>query len=104
MSWISLPDEIRAIRFLLDRRTSRAGEPDRPVAGDQLGLHRGAQRRGRRRDLPWLRVPAPVLRLGMGEASAELLTSARVVPARLRADTSSAIPLAAALAAALPVR
>ena len=36
-----------------------------------------------RRDLPWLRVPGPVLRLGLGEASVELLTSARVTPRRL---------------------
>src|SRR5579863_290851 len=49
MTWISLPDEIRAIGFLLTRKD----------------------------------VPAPVLRLGLGEASVELLTSARVAPKRL---------------------
>ena len=36
------------------------------------------------RDLPWLRVPAPVLRLAVGEASVELLTSARVTSRRLQ--------------------
>ena len=42
-SWISLADEIGAIRILLDRRSSRAGEPDRPGAADQPGLHPGAR-------------------------------------------------------------
>ena len=37
----------------------------------------------KRPDFPWLRVPAPVLRLGLGEMSSELLTSARVLPKRL---------------------
>ena len=37
----------------------------------------------RRPDFRWLRVPAPVLKLGLGEMSAELLTSARVLPKRL---------------------
>ena len=37
-----------------------------------------------RRDLPWLRVPAPALRLAVGEASVELLTSARVTSRRLQ--------------------
>jgi NAD dependent epimerase/dehydratase family enzyme len=31
----------------------------------------------------WLGVPAPLLRLGLGEMSSELLTSARVLPKRL---------------------
>ncbi|HLI42681.1 MAG TPA: DUF1731 domain-containing protein, partial [Streptosporangiaceae bacterium] len=37
-----------------------------------------------RRDRPWMRVPAPALRLALGEAAVELLTSARVLPGRLR--------------------
>ncbi len=37
-----------------------------------------------RHDLPWLRVPAPALRLALGEAAVELLTSARVMPKRLQ--------------------
>jgi uncharacterized protein len=36
-----------------------------------------------RPDFPWLRVPAPLLKLGLGEMSSELLTSARVLPKRL---------------------
>ena len=36
-----------------------------------------------RPDFPWLRVPAPLLKLGLGEMSSELLNSARVLPKRL---------------------
>jgi len=36
-----------------------------------------------RRDLPWLHVPGPLLRVGLGEASVELLSSTRVIPRRL---------------------
>ncbi len=36
-----------------------------------------------RPNFPWLRVPASLLKLGLGEMSAELLTSARVLPKRL---------------------
>ena len=35
-------------------------------------------------DFRWLRVPAALLKLGLGEMSSELLTSARVLPARLQ--------------------
>jgi uncharacterized protein (TIGR01777 family) len=87
MSWISLTDEIRAIRFLLDG----AGAEERsgaynltapnPVTNDELttALHAAFKRP----DFSWLRVPSFLLRLGLGEMSAELLTSARVLPARL---------------------
>jgi hypothetical protein len=87
MSWISLTDEIRAIRFLLDG----AGAEERsgaynltapnPVSNDELtaALHAAFKRP----DFPWLRVPSLLLKLGLGEMSAELLTSARVLPARL---------------------
>jgi uncharacterized protein (TIGR01777 family) len=87
MSWISLTDEIRAIRFLLDG----AGASDRsgpynltapnPVSNAELtSALLGAFRRP---DFSWLRVPAPLLKLGLGEMSSELLTSARVLPKRL---------------------
>jgi uncharacterized protein (TIGR01777 family) len=91
MSWISLTDEIRAIRFLLDgdgadaHSTGRSGPYNltapNPVTDGELiaALHAAF----RRPDFPWLRVPAPLLKLGLGEMSSELLTSARVVPARL---------------------
>lgn len=108
MSWISLTDEIRAIRFLLDG----AGAQDRsgpynltapnPATNGELtvALHAAYKRP----DFPWLRVPAWVLKLGLGEMSAELLTSARVLPARLL-DAGFAFEyptLAAALVAELP--
>jgi hypothetical protein len=87
MSWISLTDEVRAIRFLLDG----AGAADRsgpynltapnPVSNAELTSAVVAA--FRRPDFRWLRVPAPLLRLGLGEMSSELLTSARVLPRRL---------------------
>jgi uncharacterized protein len=91
MSWISLTDEIRAIRFLLDdlpndhRGDERVGPYNltapNPVTNGALtaALHAAFGRP----DFAWLRVPAPLLKLGLGEMSSELLTSARVLPARL---------------------
>ena len=86
MSWISLTDEIRAIRFLLDGvgAGGRSGPYNltapNPVTNAELttALHTAFHRP----DFRWLRVPAPLLRLGLGEMSAELLTSARVLPQR----------------------
>jgi uncharacterized protein (TIGR01777 family) len=84
MSWIALADEIAAIRFLLDSE-SAAGPYNltapNPVTNSELtaALHHVL----RRADFPALRVPEPVLRLALGEMSTELLTSARVLPARL---------------------
>jgi uncharacterized protein len=84
MSWISLTDEISAIRFLLDRKDISGPvnlTAPEPVTNSAFtaALHAAVGRR----DLPWLRVPGPVLRLGLGEASVELLTSNRVTPKRL---------------------
>ena len=108
MSWIALTDEIRAIRFLLDEpgAESRTGPYNltapNPVTDAELtaALHA----RFRRPDFPWLRVPAPLLKLALGEMSSELLTSARVLPARLlEADFTFSYPtVGAALAAELP--
>jgi uncharacterized protein (TIGR01777 family) len=84
MSWISLADEVAAIRFLLDSG-SAAGPYNltapNPVTNSALtaALHHAL----RRPDFPALRVPEPVLRLALGEMSTELLTSARVLPRRL---------------------
>ena len=82
MSWISLADEVGAIRFLI-------GLPDvsgpvnltapAPVTNAEFSsalasvLHRPAL----------LRVPAVALRLGLGEVAGELLASARVLPRQL---------------------
>jgi uncharacterized protein len=85
MSWILLSDEIGAIRFLLDRKDISGPvnlTTPAPVTNAEFtaALHAAASRR----DLPWLRVPAPALRLALGEAAVELLTSARVLPKRLQ--------------------
>ena len=89
MSWISLTDEIRAIRFLLDGAgaDSRAGPYNltAPGAVSDGELTAALHAAFGRPDFPWLRVPAPLLKLGLGEMSAELLTSVRVVPRRLLA-------------------
>ena len=90
MSWISLTDEVRAIRFLLDGpgAEGRSGPYNltapNPVTDAELTSALLAAYR--RPDFSWLRVPAPVLKLGLGEMSAELLTSARVLPKRLLDD------------------
>ncbi len=88
MSWISLTDEVRAIRFLLAAGADGGSgsfnlTAPNPVSDSELtaALHRAFGRP----DLGWLRVPEPVLRLGLGEMSSELLTSARVLPRRLLA-------------------
>jgi uncharacterized protein len=86
MSWISLSDEVGAIRFLLDRKDLSGPvnlTAPEPVTNSAFTAALNAA--VGRRDLPWLRVPAPVLRLGLGEASVELLTSTRVIPKRLAA-------------------
>ena len=84
MSWISLHDEIRAILFLISRKDI-AGPVNltAPFAVTNSEFTAALAMAVHRRDRPWLRVPAPVLRLGLGEASVELLSSARVIPKRL---------------------
>ena len=86
MSWISLFDEIGAFRFLLDRKDISGPvnlTAPEPVSNSAFtaALHAAVGRR----DLPWLRVPGPFLRLGLGEASVEILTSTRAIPERLAA-------------------
>jgi uncharacterized protein (TIGR01777 family) len=95
MSWISLADEIAAIRFLLDR-PDLAGPLNltapHPVTNSEFtdalnaALGRPAVLRV---PVPGLRMPGSVhvptaaLRLALGEMSGELLASARVLPHRL---------------------
>jgi hypothetical protein len=83
MSWISLTDTIRAIRFLLDQDISGPVNLTAPSPVTNAFFTHALSLAAGRRDLPWLRVPAPILRLGMGEASSELLSSSRVLPTRL---------------------
>lgn len=84
MSWISLGDEVAAIRFLLDRKDISGPvnlTAPAPVTNSEFTAALASA--VRRRDLPWLRVPALALRLGLGESAAELLNSARIIPRRL---------------------
>jgi hypothetical protein len=85
MSWISLTDEIGAIRFLLGREDLSGPvnlTAPAPVTNAEFTAALAAA--VGRRDLPWLRVPALALRLAVGEAAVELLTSARVRSRRLQ--------------------
>ena len=82
ISWITLADHVRAVRFLLDR-SDLSGPVNltspQPATNSELtralaiNLHRAAM----------LTVPAGVLRLALGELSTELLSSCRALPARL---------------------
>jgi uncharacterized protein (TIGR01777 family) len=87
MNWISLTDEVRAIRFLLDGTgaDSRSGPYNltAPGAVSDAELTAALHAAFGRRDFPWLQVPALLVKLGLGEMSAELLTSVRVAPRRL---------------------
>jgi len=84
MSWISLADEVGALRFLLDSDSAvgpyNLTAPN-PVTNSELTA--ALNHVLRRPDFPVLRVPEPALRLALGEMSTELLTSARVLPRRL---------------------
>ena len=108
MSWIALTDAIRAIRFLLDAdgADQRSGPYNLTAPGPVTGTELTAALKAalHRPDFSWLRVPAPLLRAGLGEMSSELLNSARVLPARLlEAGFEFRYPeIGAALAAELP--
>lgn len=81
MSWISLTDEVGALQFLLDRKdVSGPVNLTAPSPATNSEFTAALAASVGRRDLPWLRVPAPALRLALGEAAVELLTSARVLP------------------------
>ena len=85
MSWISLSDEVAALTFLLGREdVSGPVNLTAPVPVTNAEFTAALTAAAGRRDLPWLRVPAPALRLAVGEASVELLSSARVLPRRLQ--------------------
>jgi uncharacterized protein len=102
LSWISLTDEVRAIRFLLD--TPAIDGPvnlTAPEAVTNAEFTRALAAALRRPAV--LRLPAPALRLALGEVASELLVSARIRPAKLRANgfTFARPELADALAAAV---
>ena len=84
ISWISVTDHVAAVRYLIDQPAIdgpvNLTAPE-PVTNAQFtaDLARTLNRPAR------LRIPAPVLRAGLGEASGELLGSQRVLPRRLLA-------------------
>jgi uncharacterized protein (TIGR01777 family) len=84
MSWISLADEISAIRFLLasaDATGAHNLTAPQPVTNAEFT--KALAEVLRRPAL--LTLPAPALRVVLGEVSGELLGSARVLPTRLQA-------------------
>lgn len=82
LSWISLADHQRAVRFLLDR-TDLSGPVNltAPVPATNAEFTRALGAAVGRPAV--LAVPAGALRLALGELSGELLGSSRVQPARL---------------------
>jgi uncharacterized protein len=83
ISWITLADEVRAIRFLLDHaELSGPVNLTAPAPVTNAELTAALARTLRRPAL--LRIPAPVLRTALGEVSCELLAGARVVPRKLQ--------------------
>jgi len=84
MSWISLADEVRAIRFLLDSPDATGPyNLTAPVPVTNAEFTRVLASAVRRPAL--LTLPAWALRAALGEVASELLGSARVLPARLQA-------------------
>jgi hypothetical protein len=102
ISWIALTDHVAAVRYLIEQDAIEGPvnlTAPTPVTNAQFTAE--LARALRRPAL--LRVPAPVLRLILGELSGELLGSQRVVPKRLQdAGFSFRYPgIAAALTAEL---
>ncbi len=102
ISWIALADHVAAVRFLIGRADIEGPvnlTAPAPVTNAQFTAELA---RALRRPA-MLRIPAPVLRAGLGELSAELLGSQRVLPRRLQeAGFTFRYPgIAAALAAEL---
>jgi uncharacterized protein len=84
ISWISVTDHVAAVRYLLDH-DEIAGPVNlaAPAPVTNAEFTAGLARAVRRPAL--LRVPAPLVRAGLGELSGELLGSQRVLPRRLLA-------------------
>jgi uncharacterized protein (TIGR01777 family) len=82
LSWISIADHIRAMRFLLDQPgISGPVNLTAPVPATNTEFTRALAAAVRRPTL--LSVPGPAVRLALGELSSELLGSSRVLPSRL---------------------
>jgi uncharacterized protein len=82
VSWISVTDHVAAVRYLLDHADIDGPvNLTAPVPVTNAEFTAELARALRRPAL--LRIPAPVLRAGLGELSGELLGSKRIVPRRL---------------------
>lgn len=82
MSWISITDHLRAVRFLLDRPDiSGPVNMTAPAPATNTQFTSALAAAVRRPAL--LAVPAPAVRFALGELSRELLGSSRVLPTRL---------------------
>jgi uncharacterized protein (TIGR01777 family) len=81
LSWISLDDHIRACQFLLASQLSGPVNLTAPAPVTNAEFTAALARQLGRPAL--LRLPAGLLRAGLGEVSGELLASCRVLPARL---------------------
>jgi uncharacterized protein (TIGR01777 family) len=81
MPWISLADEVRAIRFLLD---ADVGGPVNLTAPTPLPNRDFTKALGEalHRPTPWA-VPGFAVRIALGEFAGEVLTGQRAVPRRL---------------------
>jgi uncharacterized protein len=102
LSWISLDDHIRACRFLLESQAV-SGPVNLTAPVPVTNAEFTAALAGQLHRPALVRLPASVLRAVLGEVSAELLTSYRILPARLEQAgfTFRHEQLAPALSAAL---
>ncbi len=82
LTWISLRDEVRAIRFLLDQ-AGVSGPVNLTAPAPVTNAEFTRALAGTLRRPALLALPAPVLRTALGEVASELLGSVRAVPARL---------------------
>ncbi len=82
LSWISLTDEVRAIRFAID--DDGLSGPVNLTAPEPVTNAAFTRALARALGRPaFLRLPSPLLSAALGEVASELLASARVVPAKL---------------------
>jgi len=84
LSWMSLTDEVRALRFLLGSADAAGPFNLTAPAPATNAQFTGALAAALGRPA-LLNLPTVVLRTALGEVASELLGSARVMPARLRA-------------------
>jgi uncharacterized protein (TIGR01777 family) len=82
ISWISVTDHVAAVRYLLDH-ADIDGPVNLTAPVPVTNAEFTAELASALRRPALLRIPAPVLRAGLGELSGELLGSQRVVPRRL---------------------